>query len=138
MSFRRNWFLKQMGVTQYLLRRPRALLGEFPLTIPADLRLLIIADPLPEMEDPLVSDVLRAVKLEPDSAYSLTPAQLATLPVSISCVRWYLGTVPMSQTEPEVRFVSPCLAQLCNDVSAKRALWQQICEYDKDLITSCH
>ena len=50
MSSRRDWLLQQMGITQYTLRRPRALQGEIAVTLPAETRLLIVAECRPALE----------------------------------------------------------------------------------------
>ena len=73
MSSRRDWLLQQMGITQYKLRRPRALQGEIAITLPPDTRLLIVADIPPAAGDPLVNDVLRAMAIAPQQTLSITP-----------------------------------------------------------------
>ena len=134
MSSRRDWLLQQMGITQYKLRRPRALQGEIAITLPPDTRLLIVADIPPSTDDPLVSDVLRALAITPQQVVSVTPDQLAMLPPDRACASWRLGTeAPVAQQGPKLS--TPPLEALYFDAGAKRALWQQICEYDLDLFT---
>ncbi|MDR7343380.1 DNA polymerase-3 subunit psi [Pantoea alhagi] len=134
MSSRRDWLLQQMGITQYKLRRPRALQGEIAITLPADIRLLIVADIPPTTEDPLVGDVLRALAIMPQQVVSVTPDQLAMLPAERACASWRLGTdTPVAQQGPQLS--TPPLEALYFDAEAKRALWRQICEYDVDFFT---
>lgn len=134
MSSRRDWLLQQMGITQYKLRRPRALQGEIAITLPPDTRLLIVADILPAAGDPLVSDVLRAMAIAPQQTLSITPEQLAMLPDDRPCASWRLGTdAPVTQPGPQLS--TPPLEALYFDAQAKRALWRQICEYDVDFFT---
>lgn len=134
MSSRRDWLLQQMGITQYVLRRPRALQGEIALALPGDTRLLIIADVPPATDDPLISDVLRALAIDQHNAVALTPDQLAMLPDDNHCASWRLGIdTPLTVKGPQL--VSPALEELYHNASAKRALWQQICEYESDFIT---
>ncbi len=66
MTSRRDWQLQQLGITQWSLRRPGALQGEIAIAIPAHVRLVMVANDLPALTDPLVSDVLRALTVSPD------------------------------------------------------------------------
>lgn len=134
MSSRRDWLLQQMGITQYVLRRPRALQGEIAVSLPTHTRLLIIADVPPSTEDPLVSDVLRALAINPHDAFALTPDQLAMLPDDNHCASWRLGIdAPLALQGTQL--ASPALDELYHNASAKRALWQQICEHESDFFT---
>ncbi len=67
MTSRRDWQLQQLGITQWSLRRPGALQGEIAIAIPAHVRLVMVANDLPALTDPLVSDVLR-VNRQPRSS----------------------------------------------------------------------
>lgn len=58
MTSRRDWQLQQLGITQWSLRRPGALQGRLPLRS-RHVRLVMVANDLPALTDPLVSDVLR-------------------------------------------------------------------------------
>ncbi|RWR00917.1 DNA polymerase III subunit psi [[Pantoea] beijingensis] len=134
MSSRRDWLLQQMGITQYTLRRPRALQGEIALALPTDTRLLIVASVPPSTEDPLVSDVLRSLTLAPHEVVILTPDRLAMLPEERQCASWLLG-VDETIAIKGVQLSSPALDELYHNADAKRALWQQICEYESDFFT---
>ncbi len=134
MSTRRDWLLQQMGITQYVLRRPRALQGEVALSLPAHTRLVIIAETPPSPEEPLVSDVLRALAIAPQDTVGLTPDQLAMLPNDYRCASWRLGT-DMPLTLAGAKLATPALDELYHNASAKRALWQQICDYESDFFT---
>ncbi|MFS2222861.1 DNA polymerase III subunit psi [Pantoea sp. B65] len=134
MSARRDWLLQQMGITQYVLRRPRALQGEIAVTLPPHTRLLIIADVPPSTDDPLVSDVLRALAIDQHDAVALTPDQLAMLPDDSPCASWRLG-IDTPLTLQGAQLASPALDELYQNASAKRALWRQICEHDSDFFT---
>jgi len=80
MTSRRDWQLQQLGITQWSLRRPGALQGEIAIAIPAHVRLVMVANDLPALTDPLVSDVLRALTVSPDQVLQLTPEKIAMLP----------------------------------------------------------
>jgi len=134
MSSRRDWLLQQMGITQYTLRRPRALQGEIAVTLPADIRLVIVADVPPTLQDPLIADVLRALELHEAQVQVLTPDQLAMLPDDTRCHSWCLG-LDTPVTLAGTQIASPVLAELYHNAGAKRALWQQICQHESDFFT---
>ncbi len=43
MTSRRDWQLQQLGITQWALRRPGALQGEIAISLPAHVRLIVVA-----------------------------------------------------------------------------------------------
>lgn len=134
MASRRDWLLQQMGITQYQLRRPRALKGEIALTVAPNTRLLIVAAIPPALDDTLVSDVLRVLALEPHQVMPLTPDQLAMLPEESNCTSWRIGlSEPLAING--IQLASPALEELYYNGAAKRALWRQICEHDGHLFT---
>ena len=61
MTSRRDWQLQQLGITQWSLRRPGELQGEIAIAIPPHVRPVMVANDLPALTDPLVSDFLRAL-----------------------------------------------------------------------------
>ncbi|MGB8665444.1 MAG: DNA polymerase III subunit psi [Serratia inhibens] len=129
MASKRDWLLQQLGITQWTLRRPGVLQGEVAVSLPPDVRLLVVAQPLPEHNDPLFCDVLRSLGLTPAQTYGLTPDQVAMLPEDTQCNSWRLGVAePLAVAGAQLH--SPALADLSLDASAKRALWQQICHHE--------
>ena len=131
MTSRRDWQLQQLGITQWSLRRPGALQGEIAIAIPAHVRLVMVANDLPALTDPLVSDVLRALTVSPDQVLQLTPEKIAMLPQGSRCNSWRLGTdEPLSLEGAQV--ASPALTDLRANPTARAALWQQICTYEHD------
>ncbi len=65
MTSRRDWQLQQLGITQWTLRRPGALQGEIAIS-PAHVRLIVVAEELPALNEPLMRDILRALTVSPD------------------------------------------------------------------------
>ncbi|AIN16603.1 DNA polymerase III psi subunit [Yersinia rochesterensis] len=131
MASRRDLLLKQLGITQWTLRRPAVLQGEIAIRLPDDTRLLIVADPLPDQDDPLLCDVLRSLGLTSGQVYALTPERVAMLPEETQCNSWRLGiSEPLAVAG--VQLHSPALTGLYQDASAKRTLWQQICHHEAD------
>lgn len=101
MTSRRDWQLQQLGITQWALRRPTALQGEIAISIPAHVRLVMVAEELPALNEPLIGDVLRSLKLTPDRVLQLTPERVAMLPPDSRCNSWRIGeTNDISSGEP--------------------------------------
>lgn len=133
MASRRDRLLQQLGITQWILRRPTVLQGEVAVTLAAHTRLLIVSEQPLAQDDPLVRDVLRSLALAPEQACYLTPQQTVMLPAQTRCHSWRLGVdtpLPLAG----VQLTSPPLDSLYHDAGAKRALWQQICKHEHDFI----
>ncbi|WP_455426815.1 DNA polymerase III subunit psi [Dryocola sp. LX212] len=131
MTSRRDWLLQQLGITQWQLRRPLVLQGEIAVSLQADTRLVMVADALPALNDPLVCDVLRTLALAPAQVLQLTPDRAAMLPADLPCNSWRLGVdAPLSL--PGVQLSTPALNELYHNGTARRALWQQICKHEHD------
>ncbi|HDR2160672.1 TPA: DNA polymerase III subunit psi [Enterobacter cancerogenus] len=131
MTTRRDWQLQQLGITQWALRRPTALQGEIAIAIPAHVRLVMVAQELPALNEALVGDVLRSLKLTPDQVLQLTPDRVAMLPSDSRCNSWRLGEVDEVALAGS-QIGSPGLEELKANPNARRALWQQICKYEHD------
>nr|WP_113865796.1 DNA polymerase III subunit psi [Brenneria salicis]NMN92774.1 DNA polymerase III psi subunit [Brenneria salicis ATCC 15712 = DSM 30166]RBP63751.1 DNA polymerase III psi subunit [Brenneria salicis ATCC 15712 = DSM 30166]RLM31036.1 DNA polymerase III subunit psi [Brenneria salicis ATCC 15712 = DSM 30166] len=137
MESRRDWMLQQLGITQWTLRRPSALQGEIAVSLPAQIRLVIVsAEPLPD-DAPLLNDVLRSLALTPEQTYRLTPQQTMMLPENARCHSWRLGVDAPLALEG-VQLTSPVLTELSQRADAKRALWQQICEHEHDIFSDAN
>lgn len=131
MTSRRDWLLQQLGITQWQLRRPLVLQGEIAVSLQADTRLVMVAEALPALNDPLVCDVLRTLALAPAQVLQLTPDRAAMLPADLPCNSWRLGVeAPLSL--PGVQLSTPALNELYHNGTARRALWQQICKHEHD------
>jgi len=130
MASRRDFLLQQLGITQWTLRRPAALQGEVAVSLPHDVRLIIVAEPLAAQNDPLLQDVLHCLGIRADQVYHLTPDQAAMLPAETECASWQLGIeTPLALAGAQIH--SPALSELSYDAAAKRALWQQICHHEQ-------
>ncbi len=123
-----------MGITQYQLRRPRVLQGEIAVTLLPGTRLVLVAEHAPELQEPLVRDVLRALAIQPAQVMTLTPEQLPMLPEQVDCVGWLLG-VQSEHPFNGIRFDTAVFNELISSGAAKRALWQQMCNHDSHLFT---
>ena len=131
MTSRRDWQLQQLGITQWALRRPTALQGEIAISIPAHVRLVMVVEELPALNETLIVDVLRSLKLTPEQVLQLTPERVAMLPPDSRCNSWRMGAVDDIAFEGS-HLCSPVLEELKANPKARSALWQQICEYEHD------
>ncbi|OAT29187.1 DNA polymerase III psi subunit [Buttiauxella ferragutiae ATCC 51602] len=123
--------LQQLGITQWELRRPAALQGEIAVSLHENVKLLIIAEDLPDLNDPFVCDVLRSLNLDAQQIMQLTPERAAMLPGESRCNSWRLGVsepLPISGAQ----LATPNLNELYHNGAARQALWQQICEHEHD------
>ncbi|MXP49310.1 DNA polymerase III subunit psi [Pantoea sp. Eser] len=134
MTSRRDWFLQQMGIKQYQLRRPRVLQGEIAVTLAPETQLIIVAETPPGLHEPLMRDVLHTLNLQPAQVMTVTPDQLQMLPETLHCAGWLLG-VESEQTFNGVALTSASFNELISSGAAKRALWQQMCNHDSHLFS---
>ncbi|MEW7312359.1 DNA polymerase III subunit psi [Buttiauxella gaviniae] len=131
LPLRRDWLLQQLGITQWELRRPAALQGEIAVSLHENVKLLMIAEDIPDLSDPLVNDVLRSLNLDARQVMQLTPERAAMLPAESRCNSWRLGVsdaLPISGAQ----LATPNLNELYHNGVARQALWQQICEHEHD------
>ncbi len=70
MTSRRDWQLQQLGITQWALRRPGALQGEIAISLPAHVRLIVVAEELPALNEPLMRDIFTRVDRESRSGFT--------------------------------------------------------------------
>ena len=131
MTSRRDWQLQQLGITQWSLRRPGALQGEIAISIPAHVRLVMVAAEPPALTEPLMNDILRALPVSAHQFLQLTPDRVAILPQGSRCNSWRLGTEEPLQLDG-AQVTSPAFNELRENPAARAALWQQICAYEHD------
>lgn len=131
MTSRRDWQLQQLGITQWSLRRPGALQGEIAITLPRHVNLVIVGDDLPALTEPLMRDILRALRLTPDQVLPLTPDRVVMLPQGSRCHCWRLGNdVPVTLEGAVIS--TPSFNELQTSAPARAALWRQICTHEHD------
>lgn len=119
-----------MGITQYQLRRPGALRGEVAVTLPEGVRLAIIAETLPEQQDALLNDILRALRLSLREIVLMTPQQWLMLGDVPGCPQWRLGG-----DAGDALLHTPPLTELYHNPAARRHFWQQICHHESHFFT---
>ncbi|HCM61882.1 MAG TPA: DNA polymerase III subunit psi [Morganella sp. (in: Bacteria)] len=129
---RRDRMLAQMGITQWTLRQPQRLKGELSVQIPASARLLIITDEQTDLTCDLFSDIFRCLNITADDVYCIAPENIQSIPGQTSCLCWLPGVdADLPDTLPLLH--TPSLANLYQDVQAKRGLWTQIYQHDQNI-----
>lgn len=125
MTTRRDWLLRQLGITQWRLWRPTVLRGEVVVKLPDCIRLLLVTDLMTPEFHPLVADVARSLMLTPERIARLTPDQVMMLPEGVCYHCWWLGLAAMRDFGG-ISLYTPPLAVLQEEAGAKRKLWRQI------------
>ncbi|SNC58584.1 DNA polymerase III subunit psi [Sodalis endosymbiont of Henestaris halophilus] len=125
METKYDYFLKQLGITQWTLRRPEVLHGAFAVKLPKHIRLLLVGNPAPAVDHRLVADVAHSMKLKTTQLYGMTPEQVMSLSDSVRCHCWWFGLSALRDFH-KISLHTPPLAALLGDANAKRELWLRI------------
>lgn len=139
-ELRQQSYLKEMGISTFEVAHPDKIEGyQSPcISLPNDCALLLVAETCPQGEDAtLFIKVLASMKLQPEQARHLNPAQLNQLQQhSLSWV-WFAGCedsissdANLPQWESVKQLHSPALSAIHGNTQNRRDLWQQICSYD--------
>lgn len=125
--------LKEMGIAVWALRRPEIYpnLAEQTINLPDGCELLLVSDTLPGGEDAaLFEKILASMKLRVDQARQIPPNALPLVKAHTLKWVWFCAVPEQPGLDGVATLSSPSLAVLQGDVSAKKALWQQIKHYD--------
>ncbi|WP_392565498.1 DNA polymerase III subunit psi [Utexia brackfieldae] len=128
---RRDWYLNQLGITQYELRKPKALNESVTLALTESTRLIIVVENTPP-QTRFFQDILSAVSVDKHALCFINPAQLALLPTTFKGVIWSIGCDKQStlSTQYETIIETSSLETLQSSAKEKRQLWQKLCEYE--------
>ncbi|ABF14136.1 DNA polymerase III subunit psi [Candidatus Palibaumannia cicadellinicola] len=129
-----NNYVKQLGIIQWILRYPPVLHSKEELVVlpPAKIRWLLVADQLPLINHPLISDVIRSMALIPEQLFMITSKQVMMLPKYSFYHCWWLGVIAIRNFKG-ISLFTPSLSVLRNNAVAKRDLWRQIMNYQQYL-----
>ncbi|WP_456296162.1 DNA polymerase III subunit psi [Vibrio sp. AK197] len=132
MSPQSSAYLHEMGIDHFQLRHPERLAGYTPseLILPESCQLLLVSDHLPVSQTAtLFENILKAMNLTLAQAAHIYPHQLASLGRHQLNWLWFAGCEPLSSLENTHVLTSESLTLLDGDNQRKRALWQQIRQY---------
>lgn len=123
--------LKEMGIPVWQLRKPEIYGGEqHTLSLPDTCKLLFVCDQsLNETDAWLFGRILKSMDLLPEQALQLPHAALESLAHHELIWCWYIGQ-PQFKLQGVNVLTSTPLADMQQNPSAKKHLWQQICSYD--------
>lgn len=128
---RRDRLLKQMGITQWMLRNPSALRGERGVRIPESAKLVIISEEEIDLNNGLLKDILLAMKIDQADVICIDSEQLGMVPSPMSVSCWVIGNCRIPETH-QIQLTSPTLTNISTSSEAKRSLWKQIYQYDEN------
>ncbi|KLN64205.1 MULTISPECIES: DNA polymerase III subunit psi [Vibrio] len=126
-------YLHEMEIQCYKLAHPERLLGyQSPLLVlPENCKLLLVSPQLPQDKTAeMFERVLNSIKLPLEHALHIYPEQLSQLDSHHIEWVWFAGCQQDSEIEAKT-LVSPLLTQVDGNNEQRRALWQQICSYQK-------
>ncbi|MFV0576223.1 MAG: DNA polymerase III subunit psi [Vibrio sp.] len=135
---RQKHYLREMGIAVWEVSHPERLAGyQAPeVMLPNECELLLVAEDCPEGEDAsLFIKVLASMKLLPEQARHLTPAQAEKLASHSLKWVWFAGLKVESMADAEKWqslnvLQSPLLENIHGNTLHRRHLWQQICAYN--------
>jgi len=105
------------------------------VTLPPDVRLVLVTEQVNVLADPFVRDVLRSLNLTDSQVLQITAERALMLPTDRRCNSWCLGN-PVALSLPGAQLHTADLDQLYLNSTERRALWQQICEYESDFLSA--
>ncbi|MDC2826262.1 DNA polymerase III subunit psi [Rodentibacter pneumotropicus] len=129
---RRNLLLKEMGITQWALRRPEVFQGLVGITVAEHIRFVVVSDENLS-KFPLFEDVLMSLQIKQEDCLCLNYEQIQHLELKHSVRYWLLAenmekidrTLPYCLNAEGI-YRSPSYRDFQSSPSAKRELWQQI------------
>ncbi|CUR53691.1 DNA polymerase III subunit psi [Serratia symbiotica] len=130
MILKRNWFLKQLGITQWILRTPNIVKDKTIIHLSSKIRLLIISNIFLSNNDPLFIDIIYSLGFKLEQTYQLKPYQIKNLSKNIKYMSWWIG-IKKSFILDGVKLYTPILTELSQNSSEKRILWKQIYNNEK-------
>lgn len=118
---------RELDIISWEFRYPVVLNDVMSVQLWMQLRLLLISDVAIPLNDPLVNDVLRVMRIDVKEICILTENQIDTLvlPSGFSCHSWWIGIMACRDFYG-ICLCTPSLSILKDDVKVKRNLWYQI------------
>jgi len=129
-----DWYLNQLGVTQYILRKPTVMKGEASINITNNIRLIIVSQSVPD--DKIFYDILKAINVKKEEYLILSPAQLFMPLEQLNHVIWFINeNIPDSWRNATLLndkaiIETATLSQLASSPNLKRQLWRTLCQYE--------
>lgn len=124
----RDWYLTQLGITQYTLRHSTLLNTDVLIHITPEIQLLIITQHPPDLSHTLFDDVLQTMQLTPNEVLVINPEQSYMLLEQLSLIVWIMGELPVEKCPKtdHKQIITPDFEHIHQSASAKKQLWQAI------------
>ncbi|EPE37296.1 DNA polymerase III subunit psi [Candidatus Photodesmus katoptron] len=122
-------YLKEMGITQWILAHPEKLSGYQlnQITLPSYFNFLLVSPVYPENETAkLFENVLKSMQLNPSEACHVLPEYFNYIEANQLKWIWFAGHPPIRNTIKK-SLVSPLLEKIIGNKKERYLLWQQIC-----------
>lgn len=114
------------------LIKPQLLEGDFVFNqLPNNIKLLVICADQQPQQLAIYRDILLALVITVEQVSWITPEQVDKLAMDFHCNHWWLGC-KITRSLAGACLQSPSLGQLAQQPAEKRALWQQITQYQHD------
>ncbi|WP_392553360.1 DNA polymerase III subunit psi [Orbus wheelerorum] len=129
-----DWYLNQLGITQYILRKPTVMKGEASINIANNIRLIIVSQSAPD--DKIFYDILKAINVKKEDCLILSPAQLFMPLNQLNHVIWFINeNIPDSwksahTLNDKAIIETTTLSELAQSPNLKRQLWRTLCQYE--------
>ncbi|RFY49069.1 DNA polymerase III subunit psi, partial [Salmonella enterica subsp. enterica serovar Enteritidis] len=85
---RKDKMLAQLGIRQWVLRKPAVLKGEHSVQFPDTTRLLIITDDVVDLNNGLFSDIFSTMGIDKREIYCITSEDVSLLTGSFKPACW--------------------------------------------------
>ncbi|AFP85508.1 DNA polymerase III, psi subunit [secondary endosymbiont of Heteropsylla cubana] len=128
---RRNWQLKQLGITQWNLRNP--LIFQKPTVVDFfnhNTPFLLISNSSIQKYYPFICDVARSMNLNPSQLFEVIPNQVILFPSKLNCYCWWIG-IKATKNFLGISFQTDPLEMITQDSNAKRELWKVITRHKR-------
>jgi len=129
-----DWYLNQLGVTQYILRKHTVMKGEVSINIANNIRLIIVSQSAPD--DKIFYDILKSINVKKEDCLILSPAQLFMPLDQLNHVIWFINeNIPDSWKSAlllndKAIIETTTLSKLAQSPNLKRQLWRTLCQYE--------
>ncbi|PJC86133.1 DNA polymerase III subunit psi [Vibrio sp. HA2012] len=130
-------YLNEMQIDSWELLHPERLSGyvrsDLPVTLPGECELLLVSPVLPVQEEAAYLDkVLASMQLNLGQVRHIYPQQFAMVDLTVHRPKWvwFAGCESCDVSSVQI-LSSPMLTDIRGSNPHRRALWQQICSYDR-------
>ncbi|WP_158675181.1 DNA polymerase III subunit psi [Candidatus Pantoea edessiphila] len=123
-----NFILKNIGIIQYKLNRPKLLKGLSNLNISPHIKIVIVTDKISKLDKIFIDDVLYSLNIIHSQVKVIQPEQLTTSTDKLTCPYWLIG-VKTKKLSNSLTLYTSHISKLMNNSREKRLFWKKLCNY---------